>query len=280
MWTQGYEMSLSTPSSQTLSQNVLDAQSWNIENKIGKDYVIVVCQKNVYPQFIQEMEEQCGSKDPSNTLTINRAGWMRSCNKIQPIFSRYYRWVVDGASTGGKQFNADQQLGYTDINYMEVGHYQNHDFNKRSTNAETTPNDIYTDGAIVGILGIHEPMLQCHDFDDSYFRMIFYYRVEEVKQSVLWLQNVTAFQELMKTQPAGYQKRMQTFTENGEDMTHMTDSQKLATKSSFKVDIFSTTGEFYRVDTYQVKTDFTAATGKVYGPAATYQTITPGPSKN
>ena len=110
--------------------------------------------------------------------------------------------------------------------------------------------------------------------------MIFYYRVEEVKQSVLWLQNVTAFQELTKTQPAGYQKRIQTFTENGEDMTHMTDSQKLATTSSFKVDIFSTTGEFYPVDTYQVKNDLTAATGKVHGPDATYQTITPGPSKN
>ena len=43
-------------------------------------------------------------------------------------------------------------------------------------------------------------------------------------------------------------------SENGEDMTHMTAPQKLATTSSFKVDIFSTTGEFYPVDTYQVKT--------------------------
>ena len=74
--------------------------------------------------------------------------------------------------------------------------------------------------------------------------------------------NVTAFQELTKTQPAGYQKRVQTFTENGEDMTHMTAPQKLATTSSFKVDIFSTIGEFYPVDTYQVKNDLTAATGK------------------
>ena len=284
MWNQRYQMSLSIPSGTSLTttntQNVLDAQKWIIESQIGKDYLIVVCQKNVYPQFVKEMEEQCGLKDPSHTLYINRVGWMRTCNKIQPIFSRYYRWVVDGSSTGGKAFNKSNELGYTDINYVEIGHYDSHDFNKRSTNAETTPNDIYTDGAIVGILGIHEPLLQCNDFDDSYFRMIFYYRVEEVKQSVPWLQNVTAFQKLTKTQPAGYQKRVPTFTENGEDMTHMTAPQKLATTSSFKVDIFSTIGEFYPVDTYQVKNDLTAATGKVYGPDATYQTITPGPSKN
>ena len=75
---------------------------------------------------------------------------------------------------------------------MEIGHYDFHDFNKRSTNTDVTPNDIYTDGAIVGMLGIHQPLLQRHDFHDSYFRMVFYYRVEEEKQSVLWLQNVTA----------------------------------------------------------------------------------------
>ena len=287
MWDMGYEMSLApqgTYSTGVANQgdrtNVLTAQMNLIEKKMGQDYLIVVAQKNVYPQFLKEIDAQCGHKAPCNTVRLSRAGWMRACNTVQPIFSRYYRWVVDGSSTGGKQNNSSQNIGYTDINYIEIGHYETHDFNKRSTNTETTPNDIYSDGAIVGILGIHEPQLEQHDFDDSYFRMIFYYRVEEVKQSVLWLQNVTAFQELTKTQPVGYQKRIQTFTENGEDMTNMTDTQKKATKSSFRCDIFSTDGEFYPVDTYQVKTDFTASTGQVYGPNATYQTITGGPSKN
>ena len=150
----------------------------------------------------------------------------------------------------------------------------------RSTNTETTPNDIYTDGAIVGLIGVHYPLLEKHDFDDSYFRMVFYYRVEEVKQSVLWLQNVTAFQQLTKTQPVGYQKRLQTFTENGDDMTDMTGAQKLATQSIFTIDLYSTTGDYFPVDTYKVKNDLQAATGKVYGPDATYTTITPEPSKN
>ena len=137
-----------------------------MEEKIGKDYVIVVCQKNVYPQFLKSLENECGQSGATKTILLNRAGWMRTCNKIQPIFSRYYRWVVDGSSTAGKAFNDDLQVGYTDLNYMEIGHYDFHDFNKRSTNTEVTPNDIYTDGVIVGILGIHEPQLSMHDFDD------------------------------------------------------------------------------------------------------------------
>ena len=48
MWTQGYEMSTSAPQSSTPLQNVtnmVDAQKWLVEEKIGRDYVIVVCQK-------------------------------------------------------------------------------------------------------------------------------------------------------------------------------------------------------------------------------------------
>ena len=127
----------------------------------------------------ENLEENCVLNMETNIITIDRAGWMRTCNQIQPIFSRYYRWVVDGSTTGGKAFNTDLQLGYTCINYMEIGHYDFHDFNKRSTNTDVTPNDIYTDGAIVGMLGIHQPLLQKYDFHDSYFRMVFYYRVEE-----------------------------------------------------------------------------------------------------
>ena len=163
---------------------------------------------------------------------------------------------------------------------MEIGHWETHDFYKRSTNADVTPNDIYTDGAIVGILGIHQPMLEHHDFNDSFFRIVFYYRVEEVKQSVLWLQNVTAFQELTKTQPVGRQKRMQTITENGDDMTNMTGAQKLATQSTYKIDVYSTTGDFFPIDTYKVKNTLEGTTGRVYGPDKTYEIITPGPSKN
>ena len=226
------------------------------------------------------MEDECGLNTVANTIKLRRSGWMRACNQVQPIFSRYYRWVVDGQTTGGKAFNKNTNVRYTDINYTEIGHFETHDFNKRSTNTEVTPNDIYTDGAIVGLLGIHEPMLEHHDFDDSYFRMVFYYRVEEVKQSVLWLQNVTAFQQLTNTQPVGYHRRQQTFTENGDDMTNMTSAQKLATQSIYTLDIYSTAGEFYPIDTYKVKNTLEAATGTVYGPNKTYETITPGPSKN
>ena len=226
------------------------------------------------------MENECGQNGSTSTITINRAGWMRTCNKIQPIFSTYYRWAVDGSSTAGKTFNADLQIGYTDLSYMEIGHYDSHDFNKRSTNTDVTPNDIYTDGAIVGLLGIHEPLLEMHDFNDLYFRMVFYYREEEVKQSVLWLQNVKAFQQLTKTQPVSYQKRIQTFTENGEDMTNMTTTQQLATKSIFKVDIYFIAGDFFPIDTHKIKNTLEGATGRVYGPDKTYETITPGPSKN
>ena len=116
-------------------------------------------------------------------------------------------------------------------------------------------------------------MLECNDFNDSYFRMVFYYRVEEVKQSVLW------FQQLTKIQPNGDQKQNQTFTDNGEDITSMTSAQRLATQSTFRVVLFSTTGEFYPIDTYQIKSDMTSATGRVYGPQKTYETLTPGPSK-
>ena len=122
-------------------------------------------------------------------------------------------------------------------------------------------------------------MLECNDFNDSYFKMVFYYRVEEVKQSVLWLQNVTAFQQLTKIQPNGDQKQNQTFTENGVDITSMTFAQRLATQSTFRVDLFSTTGEFYPIDTYRIKSDMTSATGRIYGPQKTYETLTPGPSK-
>ena len=282
MWRQGYQMSASAPTgvATTPTDGAVTAQEMQIESKMGRDYVIVVCQKNVYPQFLQAMEKECGLNDVANTITLRRSGWMRACNTVQPIFSRYYRWVVDGQTTGGKAYNKNAQLGYADINYIEIGHYETHDFNKRSTNTEVTPNDIYTDGAIVGLIGVHEPMLQEHDFDDSYFRMVFYYRVEEVKQSVLWLQNVTAFQQLTNTQPVGYQRRQQTFTENGDDMTNMTSAQRLATESIFTVDIFSTAGDFFPVDTYKVKNTLEAATGRVYGPDATFSTITPGPSKN
>ena len=73
---------------------------------------------------------------------------------------------------------------------------------------------------------------------------------------------------------------MQTFTENGEDMTNMTSAQKTATKSIFKIDIYSTSGDFFPIDTYKVKNTLEGATGRVYGPDKTYETITPGPSKN
>ena len=47
MWHQGYEMSESSPQSSTSGniQNVLEAQKSAMEEKMGKDYIIVVCQK-------------------------------------------------------------------------------------------------------------------------------------------------------------------------------------------------------------------------------------------
>ena len=74
------------------------------------------------------MADECCTTTVTNTITLSRGEWMRARNKGQPIFSRYYRWVVDGSNTGGKVFNKSQQVGYTDINYMEIGHFESHDF--------------------------------------------------------------------------------------------------------------------------------------------------------
>ena len=77
MWAQGYKMSTSAPQSSTPLQNVtnmVDAQKWLVEEKIGRDYVIVVCQK----KYLSTIPSSYG-----------RRMWYNNCNKHHHIKQRW-----------------------------------------------------------------------------------------------------------------------------------------------------------------------------------------------
>ena len=200
----------------------------DVEENIGTDYVMVVAQKDVYPVFVQKLREYCGYVTRSGTLesTLHRWAWYATCQDVQPIFSRYYKWVVDGTQSVGQQVLPDGNMGYTSLDQVEIGHYEEDEFNKKFDNYEMSPNDVYTDGAVIGLIGNNTLMMKEEKlFADAYFHLILYYRLEEVKAGVIYLQNVREFQDLTH-----YGRQRHTFTDQGEDITNMSVTERLTKK--------------------------------------------------
>lgn len=157
-----------------------------------------------------------------------------------------------------------------------MGHYEEDEFNKRYDNYEMSPNDVYTDGAVVGLIGNNTMMMKSEKlFADAYFHLILYYRLEEVKAGVIYLQNVKEFQDLTH-----YGRQRHTFTDEGEDLTNVSDAERLQKKGLWQLNVYANEGEFFAVDTVAVADGQADAEGDVYGPNATFTTRTPGMPKN
>ena len=186
--------------------NKIDISPFTIgpSRKFQNDFCITVCKKDIYPAFKEELKnnstmytysDKTGNKEKS-VLNINHRGWMRTCHKLQPVYSRYYRWVVDGYQSIGECVNttpglvtdadikaetdpvkkatltkdkpfpagyvSPNRLGtksYNSVNVMEMGHWEFHEFNKQHDNNQTTLNDTYMDGCIVSVMGTNQPAI-------------------------------------------------------------------------------------------------------------------------
>ena len=144
------------------------------------------------------------------------------------------------------------EKGHVCINLTEIGHWETHEFNKTGDNTETTLNDVYTDGAIVGLVGVNRPVVTDQEngnFQDFYLKMYFCYRSEIVKESALWMQKLPEWNQLHKNP---YQQKKHTiFTDEWMDMTGMTKHQMLAKSTSvWRLDLYSddSNAKFYPVD--------------------------------
>ena len=170
-------------------------------------------------------------------------------------------------------------MAYSSLNITEVGHYEFEECHVRNTNPETTANDIYADGIIVGLVGTDLPMKEDMEqlpFHDSLFRFYFYYRMEQIKQSVILLQNMPMFQSLASDDSKDDIKQT-ILNSEGVDMTEKTESQRGDEKGNWRIDVYTTDGEVFGVDTQGMTIDMTkGATGAVFCPSATFETETPG----
>ncbi|MEW8544554.1 MAG: hypothetical protein AB2693_13580 [Candidatus Thiodiazotropha sp.] len=169
----------------------------------------------------------------------------------------------------------DGNAAYSTVDVVEIGHYEYDALNKRFENKELTPNDAYKDGAIVGIVGLDEvEHIRPRLFDDSFFHLILYYRLESVKAGVIYLQNIREFQELTH-----YGRQRHSFSAAGVDLTNLPESELMKLPGWWAIDIYANEGDFYAVDTMKVGDQQQGATGETYGPNSTFTTRTPGAQK-
>ncbi|MCM8922243.1 MAG: hypothetical protein LC540_19645 [Candidatus Thiodiazotropha sp.] len=232
--------------------------------------------KNVYPAFMEALRKHCPT-DLTAVMTghkihLTRSGWYKACQDVEPIWSRYYRWVVDGRQSSGVNFNPDGKLGYTSVDVSEMGHYEFEEWNKRFDNFEITPNDVYSDGAIVSLVGLNTlTRMSYQPFDDSWFHLIIYYKLEQVKAGVIFLQNIREFQDL-----TNYRRQRQVFTDEGQDLTNLTDIDAQKKRGWWEINIFANEGTNYPMDTVNVTPSMQRSEGEVFGEGASFTTRTPG----
>lgn len=225
----GYSFGPSGEAKRNLDIEIQRTEAIAFHKKQGDDYVLSVSQKNIYPVFMAALRQYCGSDDTSlqtgHKINLTRSGWYKACQDVEPIWSRYYRWVVDGRQSSGVNVDGvDGKLSYTNVDITETGHYEFEEWNKRYDNLEITANDVYSDGAIISLVGLNTLTRKTYQpFDDSWFHLIIYYKLEKVKAGVIYLQNIREFQEL-----STYGRQRQVFTDQGEDLTNLSavDAQK------------------------------------------------------
>ena len=100
MYEQGYTVSKSEDQPAG-APNKVDVSPFSTgpSRKFQNDFCITVCKKDIYPAFKEDLKsnsvmytytDKTGNKEKS-VLNINHRGWMRTCHKLQPVYSRYYR---------------------------------------------------------------------------------------------------------------------------------------------------------------------------------------------
>jgi hypothetical protein len=276
----GYTFGPSGETKRNLDNEIIKNEKFQIHRKQGQDYVISVSQKNVYPAFLRALRQHCGHDETAamtgHKINLTRSGWYKACQDVEPIWSRYYRWVVDGRQSSGVNLNSDKKQMHTSVDIYETGHYEFEEWNKRYDNLEITPNDVYSDGAIVSLIGLNSltrPSYQ--NFDDSWFHLIIYYKLETVKAGVIYLQNIKEFQDLTI-----FGRQRQSFTDEGEDLTNLQPLDAQKKKGWWEINIFANEGTFYPIDTINVSDSMLRAEGEVFGEGASFTTRTPGYPKN
>ncbi|MEW8544553.1 MAG: hypothetical protein AB2693_13575 [Candidatus Thiodiazotropha sp.] len=60
-------------------------QEFGMDVNIGKDYLMVVCQKDVYPAFLKALRGYVGYTTNTGVMALNRHGWYSACQDVQTI---------------------------------------------------------------------------------------------------------------------------------------------------------------------------------------------------
>lgn len=247
---------------------------------LGQDYAIVMLKYEDYPRMLNHLRkfsaEVAGESYAfaDTDIVMTYTGWRKMCQEINPIWSKFFQWNVQGvemfltyaAETTGE--DSDDWIFVQDTPRTESGHYEEFEYNVNDylTNNLYRPNETYTNGCILALVGVQREFSSYFDQLMASTRVFFGY--QDVKYGDLYWSSLEMSKEISSAKNFLDYRSYDLNGHEYKDAEITSAGPKKAAAhgaTAIRLDVYGYNCKIFPVDTFNINKDLSnAEAGTIY----------------